>query len=48
MQPTLRTATIQRISYNIGKTYRIKVKAYNEAGENESTILGVNFSTKPA
>lgn len=38
---------IKRISYNIGKTYRILVKAYNYAGVSESPVLGVLFATKP-
>jgi hypothetical protein len=36
-----------RTTYNIGKTYRIFVKAYNYAGESESPILGVLFATTP-
>ena len=38
---------IKRISYDIGKTYRILVKAYNLAGLAESPILGVEFATNP-
>jgi hypothetical protein len=30
--PSLRTMQIKRTSYNVGKTYRILVKAYNTAG----------------
>lgn len=45
--PSLRSMQIKRISYNIGKTYRILVKAYNYAGVSESPVLGVLFATKP-
>jgi hypothetical protein len=33
---------------NLGKTFRIKVKAYNHAGEAESPILGVVFASLPS
>jgi hypothetical protein len=32
----------------LGKTYRIKVKAYNHAGVSESPILGVVFAALPS
>jgi hypothetical protein len=45
--PTMRSFLISRIAYDIGKTYRIRVKAYNDAGSSESPILGVTFSYLP-
>ena len=33
---------------NLGKTYRIKVKAYNYAGVTESPVLGVILASLPS
>ena len=45
--PYIRSLEIKRISYDIGFTYRIFVKAYNEVSESASPILGVIFATTP-
>jgi hypothetical protein len=47
--PSLSTLEIRRIeALNLGKTYRILVKAYNYAGVAESPILGVVFASLPS
>lgn len=47
--PSLSSFEIKRIeSTNLGKTYRIMVKAYNYAGVAESPILGVVFASLPS
>jgi hypothetical protein len=48
LHPSLNQLEITRLSLNnIGKTYRILVKAYNQAGVSESPILGVVFASLP-
>lgn len=48
LQPSLSQLTITRIAAaNLGKTYQIKVRAYNPAGVTESKILGVVFAALP-
>jgi TusA-related sulfurtransferase len=49
LMPSLSTLEIRRLSaQNLGKTYRILVKAYNYAGVAESPILGVVFASLPS
>lgn len=46
--PSLSTLEINSISQlQLGKTFRIMVKAYNYAGQAESPILGVVFASLP-
>jgi hypothetical protein len=46
-KPSLRSMEIMRTAYNVGKTYRIFVKAYNYAGSSQSPWLGVTFAAVP-
>lgn len=46
--PSLSTLEIRSLSsINLGKTFRILVRAYNYAGVSESPILGVVFASLP-
>ena len=48
LKPSLSSLEITLISsLNVGKTYRILVKAYNYAGVVESPILGVVYASLP-
>ena len=48
LQPSLTHLMITKINaLNVGKTYRIKLKAYNYAGVAESPILGVILASLP-
>ena len=48
LQPSLTHLMITKINaLNVGKTYRIKLKAYNYAGVSESPILGVILASLP-
>ena len=48
LKPSLSQLVITRLQVaNIGQSFRIKVKAYNPAGEIESPILGVILASLP-
>lgn len=48
LKPSLSTLLITRLQIaNLGQTFRVKVKAYNPAGETESPILGVVLASLP-
>ena len=48
LKPSLSSIVITRLQVaNIGSTFRVKVKAFNPAGETESPILGVILASLP-
>jgi hypothetical protein len=48
LMPSLSTLEITSLAaQNLGKTFRILVKAYNYAGVAESPVLGVVFASIP-
>lgn len=48
LMPSLSTLEITSLSaLNLGKTFRILVRAYNYAGVAESPVLGVIFASVP-
>ena len=48
LQPSLSTMEITTLALvNLGKTFRILVRAFNWAGSSDSPVLGVVFATLP-